>query len=63
MTEKIKTYKPSFALDKRLKITNDFVKKHLPAGSSILDLGPPNVMSEQLRSEGFDVSNAVSPDP
>jgi hypothetical protein len=62
MSKKIKTYNPSFALNKRLKITNAFVKKHLPAGSSILDLGPPNIMSEQLRSEGFDVSNAVSPD-
>lgn len=46
----------------RANWTVDFVKKHLPSGSKILDLGPKNALSKRLESEGYLVQNAYSND-
>lgn len=45
-------------LKKRYNITRAFVQKHLPADSSILDLGPCNPLSKKLREDYALVSNS-----
>lgn len=47
---------------RRFQKTIDFVKKSLPANSTILDLGTPNALSELLRKEGYIVSNTSGED-
>jgi len=47
---------------RRFQKTIDFVKKSLPANSTILDLGTPNSLSELLRKEGYIVSNTSGED-
>ncbi len=42
---------------KRYTKTVDFIKKHIPDGAKILDLGTPNVLSEKVNAAGFSVSN------
>jgi hypothetical protein len=47
---------------RRFQKTIDFVKKSLPANSTILDLGTPNALSELLSKEGYIVSNTSGED-
>lgn len=41
----------------RFQRTLDFVHKHLEKGSTVLDLGTPNELSNRLNQEGFSVRN------
>jgi hypothetical protein len=47
---------------KRYERTLSFLKKHIPEGSSILDLGTPNPLSEQMKSHGYQVLNTQGED-
>jgi hypothetical protein len=42
---------------KRHNQTVDFILKHAPAGSKILDLGTPNPLSKLVSENGFQVTN------
>jgi len=48
--------------NKRFRHTLEFVKKHLSASESILDLGVENPLSEILKKEGFVVTNTSGED-
>lgn len=50
------------ALQRRVSWTIDFVKRQLPSGAKILDLGPKNIVSKELERHGFIVQNAFSHD-
>ncbi len=47
---------------RRYKITLGFLQKHLPKGSSILDLGTQNQFSEIMRNAGYIVNNTKGED-
>lgn len=47
---------------KRYRLTMEFLKKHVPAGSSVLDLGVPNPFSELMQAEGYQVRNTGGED-
>jgi hypothetical protein len=47
---------------KRFNHTVSFVRKHIPTGETILDLGIANPLSEILKKEGFKVSNTSGED-
>lgn len=46
----------------RFSKTLAFVKKHIDANASILDLGIENPMSQILRNSGFDITNTTGED-
>jgi len=48
--------------NKRFKHTIEFLKKHVPNTSSILDLGVENPFSEIMKSEGYKVENTKGED-
>jgi len=48
--------------NKRFKHTIDFLKKHVPSTTSILDLGVENPFSEIMKSEGYNVENTKGED-
>ncbi|MEH6407097.1 MAG: methyltransferase [Leeuwenhoekiella sp.] len=54
-------YENSFP-NKRYKITADFLKKFIPPGSSILDLGVSNPFTEIMKAEGYSVQNTTGED-
>lgn len=54
-------YEKSFP-NKRFKYTIEFLKKHIPEASTILDLGIENPLSELMRNEGFNVENTRGED-
>ena len=47
---------------KRYRLTLEFLKKHITASESILDLGVENPFSELLKSEGYSVENTQGED-
>jgi hypothetical protein len=47
---------------KRFSLTLEFLKEHLPVGSSILDLGVPNPFSQLMKEAGYEVSNTGGED-
>ena len=47
---------------KRYRITLEFLKKHVPTTSPILDLGVDNPFSEIMKSEGYAVENTAGED-
>ncbi|QEE49350.1 class I SAM-dependent methyltransferase [Flavobacterium alkalisoli] len=47
---------------KRYNITLDFLKKHVPENSNILDLGTVNPFSEIMKKEGYNVINTTGED-
>ncbi|MBZ9779671.1 methyltransferase [Psychroflexus sp. CAK8W] len=48
--------------EKRFNITLEFLKKHAPPPSRILDLGVANPFSEMMTSEGYDIKNTKGQD-
>jgi hypothetical protein len=48
--------------EKRYQHTLEFLKKHIPAGEHILDLGVPNPFSEIMKTEGYRVANTEGED-
>jgi len=54
-------YEKSFP-SKRYKLTADFLKKHIPENSSILDLGVENPFSKIMKDLGFKVENTKGED-
>lgn len=48
--------------EKRYRLTLDFLRKHVPEGTDILDLGVPNPFSEIMTSEGYQVRNTSGED-
>jgi hypothetical protein len=48
--------------NKRYKKTIEFLRKHIPANSSILDLGVKNPFTEFMQTEGFVVENTKGED-
>lgn len=59
--DEIKWYESEFP-EERYARTIAFVEKHLEPGSTILDLGINNPLSEKLRSIGYEVHNTSSSD-
>ncbi len=47
---------------KRYIKTVDFIKRHLPEGASILDLGTPNALSQKVAEAGYNVKNTTGED-
>lgn len=47
---------------KRYRLTLAFLKKHISTHESILDLGVENPFSEQMKSEGYSVTNTSGED-
>lgn len=47
---------------RRYKNTLDFLHKHIPEGTEILDLGIQNPLSERMRDEGYEVTNTSGED-
>ena len=62
MPEAEKVYKDNRSHEKRVAWTVDFVKANLRPGSKILDLGPKNILSQELQNVGYNVENANSQD-
>jgi len=54
-------YENSFP-NKRYKHTAEFLLKHIPENSSILDLGVENPFSEIMKSQGFNIENTKGED-
>ena len=48
--------------EKRYRLTLEFLKKHLPEGTDILDLGVANPFSKIMESEGYRVQNTRGED-
>ena len=55
MPEAEKVYKDNRSHEKRVAWTVDFVKANLRPGSKILDLGPKNILSQELQNVGYNV--------
>lgn len=47
---------------RRFKHTLDFLNKHIPKGTAILDLGVANPLSNLMKEEGYQVSNTSGED-
>lgn len=47
---------------RRYELTMIFLRKHVPAGSYILDLGTENALSDIMKSQGYDVINTSGED-
>lgn len=47
---------------KRYRVTLDFLKEHIPANTSILDLGTPNPFTEIMEKEGYKITNTKGED-
>ena len=62
MPEAEKVYEDNRSHKKRVAWTVDFVKANLRPGSKILDLGPKNILSQELQNVGYKVENANSQD-
>ena len=48
--------------DKRYRKTLSFLEKHVPKGSSILDLGVKNPLSQLMEQQGYNVKNTSGED-
>ena len=48
--------------DKRYRKTLSFLEKHVPKGSSILDLGVKNPLSQLMEQQGYNVENTSGED-
>ena len=48
--------------EKRFRLTLGFLKKHVPPGTRILDLGVSNPFSEIMSGEGYEVTNTSGED-
>jgi hypothetical protein len=47
---------------KRFQKTMDFMNRHIDSGSTILDLGIPNPMSQMMKAQGYQVENTNGED-
>ncbi len=52
----------NYFLRRRFGNTLEFTRKHIPAGSKILDLGVPSPLSEYLKENGYIVQNTGGED-
>ncbi len=52
----------NYFLRRRFGKTLEFMKKHVPAGTKVLDLGVPNMLSEYLSEHGYIVENTGGED-
>ncbi|MEZ4857020.1 MAG: methyltransferase [Gelidibacter sp.] len=48
--------------NKRFKLTSEFLNKHIPKNSKILDLGVENPFAEIMKQQGFTVENTKGED-
>ena len=48
--------------EKRYSISLEYIKKYVPKGGKILDLGTANELSERVRQEGYTIENTKGED-
>jgi hypothetical protein len=62
MISQIRKWERQWGLERRFKITFEFISETLPLNATVLDLGTPNALSEYLKEKGYQVANTTGED-